>query len=258
MEINLLKRALIEKFGNDYGFEVVLASTPQSVNLASARHRTKLSIETPNGLDQFRVLAISESQSLLSELDRSFPNVKRQGANFLLASDKELSSWLRRAAELSHSLPSQAADEFETRMAEEIANLPATEASNTEVLRLVRQRVGQQTYRQVMLEYWGGACAVTGLSLAPVLRASHAKPWADCDNDAERLDVFNGFLLSANLDALFDRFLISFDSTGELMVSSTIPKESLVHLGLIHSMRLRWIALEHHRYLQFHRSNFIS
>ena len=54
-----------------------------------------------------------------------------------------------------------------------------------------------------MLDYWGSACAVTGLTLTPALRASHAKPWADCTTDAERLDVFNGFLLSANLDALF-------------------------------------------------------
>lgn len=82
--------------------------------------------------------------------------------------------------------------------------------------RLVRQRVGQQAFRQAMLDYWGGACAVTGVALSEVLRASHAKPWAECVSDAERLDVFNGFLLNANLDALFDRFLITFSDDGEL------------------------------------------
>ena len=40
------------------------------------------------------------------------------------------------------------------------------------------------------------------MALPEVLRASHAKPWAECANDAERLDVFNGFLLVANLDGV--------------------------------------------------------
>ncbi|ACK80676.1 MULTISPECIES: type 2 periplasmic-binding domain-containing protein [Acidithiobacillus] len=42
---------------------------------------------------------------------------------------------------------------------------------------MVRQRIGQQKFREAMLTYWGGACAVTGLALPDVLRASHAKPW---------------------------------------------------------------------------------
>ena len=59
-----------------------------------------------------------------------------------------------------------------------------------------------------------GRWLVSGGRPCPKSCASHAKPWAECANDAERLDVFNGFLLVANLNALFDRFLISFDDTG--------------------------------------------
>ena len=55
---------------------------------------------------------------------------------------------------------------------------------------MVRQRVGQNKFRDAMLDYWGGACAVTGVAIPEVLRASHAKPWAECGTDAERLDVF--------------------------------------------------------------------
>jgi hypothetical protein len=83
----------------------------------------------------------------------------------------------------------------------------------------VLQRVGQNKFREAMLDYWGGACAVTGVAIPQVLRASHAKPWSECASDAGRLDVFNGFLLSANLDALFDRYLISFDEQGELIIA---------------------------------------
>jgi hypothetical protein len=60
----------------------------------------------------------------------------------------------------------------------------------------VRQRVGQEVFRAALIDYWGGACAVTGLALPEVLRASHSQPWADCTTDEERLDVFNGFLLA--------------------------------------------------------------
>lgn len=86
-------------------------------------------------------------------------------------------------------------------MQDVLINLPK---NGTEIERLVRQRIGQDTFRSAMLDYWGGRMRCTGINVPQVLRASHAKPWAECATDAERLDVFNGFLLSANLDALFD------------------------------------------------------
>lgn len=107
-----------------------------------------------------------------------------------------------------------------------------------------------------MLSYWGGACAITGLTLQPALRASHAKPWADCNTDTERLDVFNGFLLSANLDALFDKFLISFADDGALLVSPKLSVADRQLLGLDVSQRLRWLAPGHVPYLAFHRERF--
>jgi len=55
-----------------------------------------------------------------------------------------------------------------------------------------------------LLDLWEGRCAVTGLAVPELLRASHIKPWADCETDAERLDVYNGFLLAPHLDAAFD------------------------------------------------------
>ena len=121
-----------------------------------------------------------------------------------------------RAAALARSLPNQAELAYSNALADSLDQLPGT-LRGTEVERMVRQRVGQQALRNAMLDYWGSACAVTGLKVTEALRASHAKPWAECDSDAERLDVFNGFLLSANLDALFslphppDAFLTAAD-----------------------------------------------
>ena len=107
------------------------------------------------------------------------------------------------------------------------------------------------------MEYWRGACAVTGITLPEVLRASHAKPWAECTRDAERLDVFNGFLLVANLDALFDRFLVSFDDQGKLMVSPRLSAVEMQKLGLTQGMKLRWVERQHLPYLHWHRNQFI-
>ncbi len=75
--------------------------------------------------------------------------------------------------------------------------------------RSLLEKAGQDVFRAALMDYWGGACVVTGIDLPAVLRASHAKPWAACASDEERLDVFNGLLLVANLDALFDRGHIS-------------------------------------------------
>jgi predicted restriction endonuclease len=42
-----------------------------------------------------------------------------------------------------------------------------------------------------------------------LLIASHIKPWAKCDGN-EKVDVYNGFLLSPNFDRLFDQGFITF------------------------------------------------
>lgn len=247
--MNPLQRTLIEKTGNDNGFEHVVASDVSGVTLASARHANRALIGMEG--DIYRVLFQTASQSLLPELQRSFP-VKVADA-FRAATEADLAALLRRAASLSRALPSQAANDYQQAVTAELAELPAGIAG-TEVERMVRQRVGQNKFRDAMMDYWGGACAVTGVALPEVLRASHAKPWAECATDAERLDVFNGFLLSANLDALFDRFLISFDEQGVLVTAPALAGIDLQPLGISPGMKLRWVNALHQPYLAMHRS----
>ncbi|MGH7048141.1 MAG: HNH endonuclease [Stellaceae bacterium] len=47
------------------------------------------------------------------------------------------------------------------------------------------------------------------------------RPWRDSTHK-QRLNPANGILLVANLDAVFDRFLISFDDDGHMRVSDRI------------------------------------
>ena len=152
---------------------------------------------------------------------------------------------VRRCYQLSRTLPDELLHEFEKKT----CDLPRA----TEVERLVIQRVGQDIFRAGLLEYWDGRCAVTGLAVPELLRASHIKRWADCETDAERLDVFNGILLAPHLDALFDGGFITFRSDGDVAVSGTLDVPSRRTLGLETSLRASRPLLGHERYLAWHR-----
>ncbi|AVS93783.1 HNH endonuclease [Paracidovorax avenae] len=124
---------------------------------------------------------------------------------------------------------------------------------STTYLSTVQARLGQGKYRQDLIDRWGGACAVTGLTCLRVLRASHVMPWGGADN-VSRLDPDNGLLLSANLDALFDAGLISFTGEGEMLVADELLAEERTQLGI--PMRLRTqpsAGLK--RYLAHHRTH---
>jgi hypothetical protein len=129
------------------------------------------------------------------------------------------------------------------------ARLPQT----TEVERTVVARVGQDLFRAALFDCWKGRCAVSGIALPALLRASHIKPWA-VSNDVERLDVHNGLLLAAHWDALFDRGLISFENDGRMLVSGPVVAE-WVRLSLVPvtSMRLERTSEAQRAYLEFHR-----
>jgi predicted restriction endonuclease len=152
---------------------------------------------------------------------------------------------VRRAFQLSKTLPDELLHVFEKRT----ATLPRT----TEAERLVVQRVGQDIFRGGLFEYWEGRCAITGLAVAELLRASHAKPWAACDTDAERLDVFNGLLLAPHLDAAFDRGFMTIADDGAVVVSSALSATDLALLALDVPLRVRSLAEGHRAYLAWHR-----
>ena len=152
---------------------------------------------------------------------------------------------LRRAFQLSRTLPDELLHVFERQT----AKLPRA----TEAERLVVQRVGQDIFRAGLLDYWEGRCAITGLAVPELLRASHIKPWADCQSDAERLDVFNGLLLAPNLDAAFDRGYITLADDGTVVVSPDLGNEDREVLGLHLPLRAMGLVEGHRRYLPWHR-----
>lgn len=123
---------------------------------------------------------------------------------------------------------------------------------STEEERLVVQRIGQDIFRSALLRDWGGMCAVTGLDIPALLRASHIKPWAACDTTEERLDPYNGFLLAPHLDLAFDQGFITFTNAGALRPSSLLSKAQMTQLGVTPQMQLRRIDEKHLPYLSWH------
>ncbi|QQX85260.1 HNH endonuclease [Cupriavidus necator] len=113
-------------------------------------------------------------------------------------------------------------------------NMPET----TVAFRRAKQRIGQALLRRLLMDVWGGKCAVIGLSLPRLLRASHIKPWAD-STDEERLNPENALLLAPQLDAAFDVGLITFDAVGRLEMSPRVSTEDRRLLGLDSATALR-------------------
>jgi HNH endonuclease len=134
--------------------------------------------------------------------------------------------------------------------------MDASTESETEREALSQARIGQGAFRKSLLKYWG-SCAVTGVSEPTVLRASHIKPWRESSN-LERLDPFNGLLLAAHIDALFDVGLITFEMDGQIRLSPLLAAEDLKQLGILPTMRLRVVAAEHESYMKFHQKMFRS
>lgn len=125
--------------------------------------------------------------------------------------------------------------------------------TDTEREALIKARIGQSGYRDDLLAYWGG-CAVTDCSVPALLRASHIKPWRSA-SPAERLDPFNGLLLTPNLDLAFDQGLISFDDTGRILLGSDLDPASAKSLNITPELRLRQIEPRHRAYLGWHREH---
>ncbi|HCH77179.1 MAG TPA: HNH endonuclease, partial [Pseudomonas sp.] len=153
----------------------------------------------------------------------------------LLDEPRPLASNSERSADLARVLP------------EDIA------LTDTERDALIKARVGQSGYRDELLGYWGG-CAVTDCCVPTLLRASHIKPWRAASG-AERLDKFNGLLLTPNLDLAFDQGLISFDDHGQILLGEDLDPDSARALNITSDLRLRQIDARHREYLAWHRDN---
>lgn len=120
---------------------------------------------------------------------------------------------------------------------------------------LVDARLGQGGFRRRMRALWGDQCAVTGCQLTKALIASHALAWKHSEPH-EKLDEYNGLLLTASIDRLFDQGLISFAESGQMLCKPDLSAGDLACLGLHPGAHLRFVHKNHQPYLAAHRKRF--
>ena len=182
--MNPLVRTRLEKAAADCGFELSPEKVGEGFVFRSTQFPESVTVHS-QGNDTF-MLHASVPTLLLTATPEG---LTVQGWSVLY-------QVLDKASAIARTMPNRVADKFHK----------ATSAMprSTETERWAVQRVGQDMFRGALLDYWQGRCCVTGLEVPALLRASHIKPWASCDSDEERLDVFNGLLLAPHLDALFD------------------------------------------------------
>lgn len=228
-----LQRLRIEKAASDCGFEMTPVQRDVGLELRSA-HFPEVVVVRSGGELLFEVS--SPVGLALNVVDASLPVNAR--------SYEELYELLRTAASRGRTLPNRIADAFRHAT----ANMPRL----TETDRLVVARVGQTMFRAALLDYWQGRCCLTGLEVPELLRASHIKPWANCERDDERLDVFNGLLLAPHLDALFDSGWMTVTIDGEVLFSPALNPVARAALGVDRVLKLHGVRPAHSYYLDYH------
>lgn len=130
-------------------------------------------------------------------------------------------------------LDAQAERSREHTLLEDLRAIEKQAVKATTKRTLIDARLGQGKFRKQVLALWNNRCAVTRSETQAAIRASHIKPWRDSTtNNEERLDPHNGIPLVANLDALFDKGLISFESSGRLLVSTKLNTKERSILGV--------------------------
>lgn len=128
--------------------------------------------------------------------------------------------------------------------------------AETQRVQLSKARVGQGLFRKrVMLV--DPRCRVTGVEDSRLLIASHIKPWRESSN-AERINGFNGIMLSPHIDALFDERLITFEDNGKMLVHPSLSHQVLDRWSISAATKVEGFKSEQIPFLGHHRKVFAT
>jgi predicted restriction endonuclease len=88
-----------------------------------------------------------------------------------------------------------------------INNIYNIKIVETKLIDLKQKRMGQQEFRQKVLELYGSKCIVSGNDCPAELEAAHIVPFSEQTN----YDLSNSLLLERNLHSTFDKYLWSIN-----------------------------------------------
>ena len=121
----------------------------------------------------------------------------------------------------------------------------------TEAEKRVKVRLLQNKFRKGLFDLHQ-SCVVTGFSNSQFLIASHIKPWAKSTNE-EKIDPYNGLLLTPNFDKLFDKNLISIDFKGNVLKSKILQPSDIQFFKLPKKVSFIFDS-RHKKYLDYHNT----
>jgi len=134
--------------------------------------------------------------------------------------------------------------------------------AGTDVVSIKRDPILMRIYRKLLFDesmsvYDRLICYACHLPWKGLV-ASHIKPLATCIKQQkmqEAYDKNNGLLLSPNIDAYFDKFDITFDNDGSIILGKNVPQEIR---DIIKDYQIDKDVLndERRKYLQYHRNIF--
>ena len=147
-------------------------------------------------------------------------------------------------------------ERFDAMVEDSIANDSGLDATTKKQLVLARK--GQGLFRDRVSEI-ERACRLTRIENPLLLVASHVKPWRVCGTAAERLDGSNGLMLAPHVDRLFDRGFISFEKSGEVILSPRLARADLLRLGLVDACNQNCGSFTDRQatFLEFHQAHVL-
>lgn len=121
-----------------------------------------------------------------------------------------------------------------------------------------RARDGQGKYRELLLEQCR-FCPFTMISDERLLIASHIKPWA-ASEDNEKIDPYNGYILSPMFDKLFDKGFMTFTEDRHVILSDFISPFTWKQIGLKNNTFIKTLPMDDKRkaYLEFHHQSIFK
>lgn len=206
-------------------------------------NKVNLNFHKLNNPIQLKVFS-SELQKLLNVFHGPLNSKGTGNQGYLYEVSDEAGTILLRQVETQNNI------NIETKFQEDIEEENISETTKEAI---VESRIGQGQFRKELINFWEEKCAVTGVPLTDILIASHIKPWK-VSNNKERLDVYNGFLLSPNYDKLFDTGYISFGDNGKIIISTVLNKIERDLLKISSADVLtKELDPKHKEYLEYHR-----
>lgn len=104
--------------------------------------------------------------------------------------------------------------------------------------RLVKIRINQSIFRNIILATYNNRCCITGIENPELLIASHIVPWSR--DDKNRLNPMNGLCLNALHDKAFDTGLITISPDNYSLIISQCLKRT----NITQSIKDNFIAFE--------------